>query len=62
MTDQHQKHTPETWLKDPEFEGIIILDPDGWDRKNFTVSWTEPITRDEFRRRMMISTCLFNTK
>lgn len=36
--------------------GILVLDPDGWDRKNLTDSWSQMITRDEFQRRIMSST------
>lgn len=36
--------------------GIRIVDPDGWDRKNFEASWSEPITVDEFRSRALRST------
>ena len=36
---------------------VKILDPDGWDRKNFEQSWfKEKITRKEFERRLTIST------
>jgi len=35
----------------------LILDPDGWDRKNFDYSWNkELITREEFENRMISST------
>ncbi len=34
----------------------MILDPDGWDRKNYDKSWGEPITYDEFKERAMLST------
>lgn len=38
---------------------IQILDPDGWDRKNFQYSWYEElITFQEFDRRAMASTCI----
>lgn len=37
--------------------GAEVLDPDGWDRRNFIFSWhEEEITRDEFDRRYMAST------
>ena len=37
--------------------GADVLDPDGWDRKNFIFSWhEEPITREEFDRRYLRST------
>lgn len=37
--------------------GIIILDPDGWDRKNYEQSFNvELITFDEFMRRVERST------
>jgi hypothetical protein len=35
---------------------VTIIDPDGWDRKNFTESWNEKITKEEFRRRVYMST------
>lgn len=53
MTDLR---TPDEWLASPEFSGVTILDPDGWDRKNFEESWSEPINRDEMERRMCVST------
>ena len=35
-----------------------VLDPDGWDRKNFQHSWyEEQITREEYERRLTFSTC-----
>lgn len=38
---------------------INILDPDGWDRKNYDYSWNdEKITRKEFEKRMITSTIL----
>lgn len=48
------KKAPEIWCLDT---GITICDPDGWDRKNYDISWYEPITREEFIRRAMMSTC-----
>ena len=34
-----------------------VLDPDGWDRKNFQYSWhEEKISRNEFERRLLFST------
>lgn len=40
------------------FPGTKILDPDGWDRKNYQFSWYEElITLDEYQKRRMISTC-----
>lgn len=51
------KLTPDEWLKKDEYYGLVILDPDGWDRSNFEASWKEPITKDEFDRRWGESTC-----
>ena len=46
--------TSEEWSKDCEF---TILDPDGWDRKNFDYSWSkELISKSEFDKRVMVST------
>lgn len=41
--------------------GIIVMDPDGWDRQNFEVSWSEPITIAEFKHRVWMSTVNFKT-
>lgn len=48
--------TAKAWLKEPEYENILILDPDGWDRSNFERSWNELIDRDEFNIRLNKST------
>lgn len=40
---------------------VVVLDPDGWDRSNFTESWNEPITLQEFRSRVYMSTVRFHT-
>lgn len=49
-----------TPLKPPreweQITGVFIRDADGWDRKNFTVSWSTPITLEEFRERSAMST------
>ena len=46
------------WLRHKDFKHIQLMDPDGWDRKNFDVSWNEKITRAEFEQRLMHSTCI----
>ncbi len=44
-------------------EKITILDPDGWDRSNYDYSFNkELITKEEFDRRLMWSTCIRNKK
>lgn len=51
--------TSEEWFK--EYEEATILDPDGWDRKNFQFSWhEEKITFEEFEQRVMRSTCMYH--
>lgn len=53
------KKTSDQWNK--EFN-IEIMDPDGWDRANFEYSWyQEPITLEEFKNRVTISTIYLNT-
>lgn len=52
------KRTAEGWLKLPEYSHITILDPDGWDRKNFEESWNEFITEEEFQKRLSYSTTI----
>ena len=44
-----------------DLTGVVVLDPDGWDRSNFAASWSEPITLEEFRSRVYISTVRFST-
>ncbi len=49
----------EEWLKIVGQEmgrRIIVLDPDGWDRKNFEESWAEKISKEEFCHRLNMST------
>lgn len=36
--------------------GILVLDPDGWDRRRLPDSWAEFITRAEFNARLFSST------
>lgn len=48
--------TSEEWLEEKK---IIILDPDGWDRKNYQYSFNEEkITEKEFNKRVMYSTIM----
>jgi hypothetical protein len=54
-----RKLSAENWLKEPAYEGIVVYDPDGWDRSNFDVSWAEKITEEEFNKRLATSTCLW---
>jgi len=49
---------PDEWLKEPQYQGITVLDPDGWDRTDFETSWREPIDEAEFRRRLFASTLM----
>jgi hypothetical protein len=52
-----RKLSAEEWLATDDYKGIQVLDPDGWDRKNYDVSWAEKITKNEFERRLVKSTC-----
>lgn len=47
------------WLQTTLYKGVEVLDPDGWDRSDLERSWEEPITRAEFERRLMQSSCKF---
>lgn len=40
-----------------DITGIRVIDPDGWNRKNYEKSWGEEITRETFIGRAMMSTC-----
>ena len=47
--------TSAEWQKEFTY---IVMDPDGWDRKNFEYSWNkEEITKQEFEKRAIKSTC-----
>ncbi len=45
--------TSDEWVKET---GVVIMDPDGWDRSNFDKSWAEPISKVEFDDRVQRST------
>lgn len=48
------------WAKE---KGVVIMDPDGWDRRNYEFSFqTELIDEDEFDRRLSTSTILMHLK
>ncbi len=50
-------NTSNDWQK--IYPEIKILDPDGWDRKNFNYSWYEElITFEEYNNRLVYSTCI----
>lgn len=51
------KRTSEEWEKLGILKGSTVLDPDGWDRKNWQYSWyEEKITEKEFHERAVVST------
>lgn len=54
------KSSPE-WLDILGMSVSTILDPDGWDRKNFEKSWNEKITKEEFLKRYQKSTVYLTT-
>ena len=48
------KKVSSEWIKEKNCE---IVDPNGWDRKNYDYSFNkEKITHEEFERRLMLST------
>jgi hypothetical protein len=50
---------PIDWLKEPQYAGVVILDPDGWDRSNFEQSWNTAITEEVFQTRLAECTLSF---
>lgn len=47
--------TSQEWMIET---GVDVIDPDGWDRKNLYWSFfKELISREEFERRLIDSTC-----
>jgi hypothetical protein len=55
MTANPTLRSSADWAR--EYPHIFIMDPDGWDRKNFEASRGELITREVFVSRMARSTC-----
>ncbi len=54
------KKTSAAWAK---WCNVTIIDPDGWDRKNFNYSWNEEkITKEEFIRRTNSSSTIRSTQ
>ena len=55
------KKTSENWYEEmPKETRPVIMDPDGWDRRNYQYSfYEEEITQSEFVGRFMMPTCLF---
>ena len=52
------KKTSLKWVEDMK-NPVVILDPDGWDRKNYHYSFcVEKITKKEFERRLVYSTIM----
>ena len=47
------KKNAEGWLATDRYAGVTVLDPDGWDRKNFVQSWAEELTLEEFDERLL---------
>jgi hypothetical protein len=48
---------PDTWCK---LLDTIVMDPDGWDRKNFYVDWEKKLTLKEFIIKSSASTCRYS--
>lgn len=60
---QEDLKTSLEWLDEDEFNQIIIMDPDGWDRSNYKYSFEEEkISKNEFNKRLMYSTCMTQPK
>lgn len=52
-----EKKLPEEWSKEL---GMTVLDPDGWDRKNFEKDWLVPLTKAEFQGKAARSTARYD--
>ncbi len=60
MIEEPTMRTSAEWNRD---DNVEILDPDGWDRKNYYYSWnTELIDIVEYRKRVIRSTCLWRNE
>jgi hypothetical protein len=55
-----KKMTSKEWQNSAEYKGCIIMDPDGWNRKDLNFSFfEEEITREEFAKRLGKSTVMY---
>ena len=55
------KLTSKEWLQQPKYYGLVVYDPDGWDRSNYEYSFNvELITEDEFKKRLARSTAIWS--
>lgn len=56
-----KKSSKDWYYSIPAIFKFVIMDPDGWDRKNYEFSFNEEqITKEEFVKRAQYSTCLVN--
>lgn len=60
LNDEYR--TSEEWYNELDKSiGLIILDPDGWDRSNYYWSFNqELVTADEYKSRLQLSTISYN--
>lgn len=57
------KSSKEWQLEVPKEFKLVILDPDGWDRKNYEFSFNQKkITKEEFKLRLSKSTVSCDVK
>lgn len=61
MTSSIVRKTSDAWHREIHADGdVVIIDPDGWDRRNFEVSYyQEEITLEEFNSRIQQSTLCY---
>jgi hypothetical protein len=61
MTDQILK-TSEQWQSE-QYQTYTVVDPDGWDRRNFQFSFYEElISEQEFMKRLLSSSLIIGPK
>lgn len=56
--------TSQKWLAEiqEQFSKVNVLDPDGWDRKNYEYSFNqELISKEEFKKRFYMSTVMLSS-
>ena len=52
------KLTPDEWLNTLVFDGVVVYDPEGWNKENLEDSWAEVLTLEEMWNRVHKSLCL----
>lgn len=52
-----KKELPQMWER---LLDILVMDPDGWDRRNFDIDWNKKLSLKDFLIKASESTCQYS--